>query len=92
MVNVPGFAVISADPVVVCSSGTVGVPGLLGSSTDPYTRMYRSGTTGTTGLAGGDHLHFGMMVHGVFVNPFEWWDRSWIKNNISSKIAQVGGG
>ncbi|GBC62632.1 M23 family peptidase [Desulfonema ishimotonii] len=44
------------------------------------------GNTGTTGLAGGDHLHFGMIVHNVFVNPVEWWDSSWIKNNISNKI------
>jgi murein DD-endopeptidase MepM/ murein hydrolase activator NlpD len=29
------------------------------------------GHTGSTGLAGGDHLHFSMMVHHVFVNPVE---------------------
>ncbi|CCK80356.1 M23 family metallopeptidase [Desulfobacula toluolica] len=44
------------------------------------------GSTGLTGLAGGDHLHFSMIVHNVFVNPVEWWDDSWIKNNITSKI------
>ncbi|MCD4718384.1 MAG: M23 family metallopeptidase [Desulfobacula sp.] len=44
------------------------------------------GFTGLTGLAGGDHLHFSMIVHNVFVNPVEWWDGSWIKNNITSKI------
>jgi len=48
------------------------------------------GRTGSTGLAGGDHLHFGMMVHHVFVNPVEWWDGSWIKNNITDKIAAAG--
>jgi murein DD-endopeptidase MepM/ murein hydrolase activator NlpD len=47
------------------------------------------GRTGSTGLAGGDHLHFGMMVHDTFVNPVEWWDASWIKNNITSKIERV---
>lgn len=47
------------------------------------------GTTGETGLAGGDHLHFSMIVHNVFVNPMEWWDSSWIKNNITSKIESV---
>ncbi|MBW2644289.1 MAG: M23 family metallopeptidase [Deltaproteobacteria bacterium] len=41
------------------------------------------GHTGSTGLAGGDHLHFGMLVNKTFVNPVEWWDASWIKNNIS---------
>ena len=48
------------------------------------------GRTGTTGLAGGDHLHFGMLVHNTFINPVEWWDGSWIKNNISDKINTVG--
>lgn len=47
------------------------------------------GLTGLTGLAGGDHLHFSMIVHNVFVNPVEWWDGSWIKNNITSKIDTV---
>ncbi len=44
------------------------------------------GRTGKTGLAGGDHLHFGMFVHNTFVNPIEWWDSSWINNNIMSKV------
>jgi len=47
------------------------------------------GVTGLTGLAGGDHLHFSMIVHNVFVNPVEWWDGSWIKNNITAKIESV---
>ena len=44
------------------------------------------GKTGMTGMAGGDHLHFGMMIHQTYVNPVEWWDAAWIKNNITSKI------
>lgn len=44
------------------------------------------GNTGTTGLAGGDHLHFGMMVHNTLVDPIEWWDKNWIKNNITAKL------
>ena len=47
------------------------------------------GQTGSTGLAGGDHLHFGMLIQHTFVNPIEWWDASWIKNNIASKIDRV---
>jgi len=47
------------------------------------------GKTGRTGLAGGDHLHFGMFVNKTFVNPVEWWDATWIKNNITSKIESV---
>ncbi len=47
------------------------------------------GRTGVTGLVGGDHLHFGMFVHNTFVNPVEWFDASWIKNNITEKINSV---
>ena len=45
------------------------------------------GRTGATGLAGGDHLHFGVIISGIPVNPVEWWDRSWIENNIEDKLA-----
>jgi murein DD-endopeptidase MepM/ murein hydrolase activator NlpD len=45
------------------------------------------GHTGTSGLAGGDHLHFGMVVGGQFVNPQEWWDPHWIADNVSRKMA-----
>ncbi len=45
------------------------------------------GRTGATGLAGGDHLHFSILVHGVFVNPIEWWDEHWIKDNIAKKLS-----
>lgn len=43
------------------------------------------GRTGKTGLAGGDHLHFGILIHNTFVNPIEWFDRAWVRN-ISKKI------
>ena len=40
------------------------------------------GATGTTGMAGGDHLHFSMLVNGIMVNPIEWWDDSWLQLHI----------
>ena len=45
------------------------------------------GKTGTTGLAAGDHLHFGILAGGQFVNPVEWWDPHWITDNITSKMS-----
>jgi murein DD-endopeptidase MepM/ murein hydrolase activator NlpD len=47
------------------------------------------GATGTTGLAVGDHLHYGVLIGPTFVTPLEWWDESWIKNNVSDKLAQA---
>jgi murein DD-endopeptidase MepM/ murein hydrolase activator NlpD len=47
------------------------------------------GNTGSTGMAAGDHLHFSMLVRNTFVNPIEWWDEGWIKNNITDKIKEV---
>jgi murein DD-endopeptidase MepM/ murein hydrolase activator NlpD len=42
----------------------------------------------STGLAGGDHLHFSMLINGVQVNPVEWWDPHWIKDRVQSKLAE----
>jgi len=47
------------------------------------------GNTGISGLAGGDHLHFGMFIDHVYVDPTEWWDAAWIENNISAKLKAV---
>jgi murein DD-endopeptidase MepM/ murein hydrolase activator NlpD len=44
------------------------------------------GKTGKTGLAGGDHLHFAVLLHGTAVNPLEWWDRKWIQNTVTHKL------
>ena len=45
------------------------------------------GRTGTTGLAGGDHLHFGVMVGGIEVQPIDWLDKNWLKNAITDRLA-----
>jgi len=47
------------------------------------------GLTGDTGLAGGDHLHFSVMLQGIFVNPVEWWDPHWIMDNVTKKLSLV---
>ena len=44
------------------------------------------GRSGMTGLAGGDHLHFTMLVNGNMVNPVEWWDQHWIQDRILRKL------
>jgi len=39
--------------------------------------------SGATGLAGGDHLHFGLLMHGYEVSPLYWWDQHWITVNVT---------
>ncbi len=51
--------------------------------------------TDTTGLAMGDHLHFGVLVQGMEVNPLEWIDRTWLKTrftNIYNRLKNFYGG
>jgi murein DD-endopeptidase MepM/ murein hydrolase activator NlpD len=48
------------------------------------------GHTGTTGLAVGDHLHFAINLQGEFVDPLEWWDPHWLKDQVEGIWAQVG--
>jgi murein DD-endopeptidase MepM/ murein hydrolase activator NlpD len=47
----------------------------------------RLGRSGHTGLAGGDHLHFAILVGGTYVDPVEWWDAKWVRE----KIEEIGG-
>jgi murein DD-endopeptidase MepM/ murein hydrolase activator NlpD len=44
------------------------------------------GQSGDTGLAGGDHLHFSIMIYGTHVDPREWWDGKWIRDHITSAL------
>ena len=45
--------------------------------------------TGKTGLALGDHLHFGMLVQGIEVRPVEWFDKHWIRKFIDNVFKQA---
>jgi murein DD-endopeptidase MepM/ murein hydrolase activator NlpD len=49
------------------------------------------GRSGMTGLAGGDHLHFTMLLNGQAVNPVEWWDTKWMQDRVFRKVMEAGG-
>ena len=55
------------------------------------TKGQELGRTGATGLAGGDHLHFTMLLQGTPVNPVEWWDQHWMDDRVFRKIKEAGG-
>jgi peptidase M23-like protein len=48
------------------------------------------GKSGTTGMAGGDHIHFSMQLEGVQIDPKEWWDAHWIKDHIAKRVELPG--
>jgi murein DD-endopeptidase MepM/ murein hydrolase activator NlpD len=49
------------------------------------------GRSGMTGLAGGDHLHFTMLVGGEQVTPVDWWSAQWMQDRVLRKIMAAGG-
>lgn len=53
---------------------------------DIVTKRQIIGKTGETGLAAGDHLHYGVYLDGVAVLPVEWWDPKWIDDNVAPKL------
>jgi murein DD-endopeptidase MepM/ murein hydrolase activator NlpD len=58
---------------------------------DTVEKEQQIGVSGETGLAGGDHLHFTMLVNGQMVNPVEWWDQHWIQDRIIRKLKEASG-
>lgn len=57
----------------------------------PVERDEQIGLSGQTGLAGGDHLHFAMLLQGRPVTPMEWWDEHWIEDRVLRKLREVAG-
>lgn len=59
------------------------------SNGDTLNRGDILGNSGTSGMAGGDHLHFSMLVNGIFVDPKEWWDKHWLEVTIEGPLADA---
>jgi hypothetical protein len=50
----------------------------------------RLGRSGATGLAGGDHLHFTMLLAGHAITPIDWWSAQWVEDRIVRKLREAG--
>jgi murein DD-endopeptidase MepM/ murein hydrolase activator NlpD len=53
---------------------------------DSVKRGQEVGRSGATGLAGGDHLHFSVLLHGLSITPIEWFDPKWIHDRLKLKL------
>jgi murein DD-endopeptidase MepM/ murein hydrolase activator NlpD len=56
---------------------------------DTVTKGQQVGRSDSTGLAGGDHLHFTLLVGGRMVNPVEWWDPHWMADRVERKLREA---
>lgn len=56
---------------------------------DRVTAGQAIGQTGETGLAGGDHLHFSVMLYGQHVDPIEWWDPHWLEDHVTARLEML---
>jgi murein DD-endopeptidase MepM/ murein hydrolase activator NlpD len=59
----------------------------VGDLVDPDAELGRSGATG---LAGGDHLHFTMLLAGNAITPIDWWSGQWVQDRIMRKLVDAG--
>jgi murein DD-endopeptidase MepM/ murein hydrolase activator NlpD len=57
------------------------------SANDRVEKNDTLGLSGATGLAGGDHLHFAILLGGTYVEPLEWWDPLWVKTHVDVHLA-----
>lgn len=48
------------------------------------------GHSGSTGLAGGDHLHFTMLLAGNAITPIDWWSPKWVQDRVIRKLREAG--
>ncbi len=48
------------------------------------------GRSGSTGLAGGDHLHFTMLLGGNAITPIDWWSGQWVQDRVLRKLTEAG--
>ena len=59
---------------------------------DTVEKEQQVGRSGMTGMAGGDHLHFTLLVNGQMVSPVEFWDPHWLEDRVLRKLREAAAG
>jgi len=85
-VRIHGLATINLNSGQAKAIAPTGPQGIPPPGPDSVAKRPTIGKPGETGLAAGDHLHFGIYLAGVAVLPVEWWDPKWINDNITPKL------
>ena len=47
------------------------------------------GRSGSTGMSGGDHLHFTLLLAGNAITPIDWWSTQWVNDRIIRKLREA---
>jgi murein DD-endopeptidase MepM/ murein hydrolase activator NlpD len=56
---------------------------------DAVNKQQMLGRSGATGLAGGDHLHFTMLLAGQAITPIDWWSAQWVEDRVLRKFREA---
>ena len=87
--------IVAPRPAFSTDGAATTVGALLGTSTtttyiESAAGIEEGGRTGLTGLAGGDHLHFTMLLAGRPVTPVDWWSAKWVQDRVLRKLTEAG--
>jgi len=47
------------------------------------------GRSGSTGMSGGDHLHFTLLLAGNAITAIDWWSTQWVNDRIIRKLREA---
>jgi murein DD-endopeptidase MepM/ murein hydrolase activator NlpD len=65
------------------------LPSLDGAVAHPVQMGGHRGLRGAPGRAGGEHLHFPLLLGGIAVTPIDWWSNQWVEDRVLRKLQEA---